>query len=250
MVNHKLQLNTYLYKPSPNVKGKTCNLQALHKNKEPSLTSLLSNNRSNLRETAQTHKVNLCRRRRIALRVVIRAGFLRVARDVIHQKLTRARQLAPGLWITGTVRAIVDRLRAGGQPRELRQRVQVRQLVQHGVARGGKPLINAGADVGVAVGGALAAPALHGGVVVAPRGVGGGVGGVVDEILGAGAGPELRARLDDLLVRGASWGGIGHEAASIRAVGDVGALELNGIVAVGAGDACHHVLKMSELNVG
>lgn len=125
----------------------------------------------------------------------------------------------------------------------------MRQLVQHRTASRGIVLISACADVGVAVSSGLAAPALHGGVVIAVGRGRGGLSGVVDEVLGARGGPEFGAHLDYFHGRGASWGGIGDKDALLT-VGSVGALELDSIVVVRAGDALHHILEMGELYVG
>lgn len=125
----------------------------------------------------------------------------------------------------------------------------MRQLVEDRVARGGEILGGAGADVRVAVGGRLTAPALQGGVVVAVWGVRSGLGRVIEKVFRTGGRPEARAHLNYFHRCGASGCGICHKDATWRAVWGVGTFELDGVIIVRAGDAFHHVLKVRQLLV-
>lgn len=124
------------------------------------------------------------------------------------------------------------------------------KLVKDRVASGGKILVDSCADIGVAVGSGLAAPALQGGVVVSVGGIGSSLGRVIEQVPGTNGSPELGAYLDFFHRRSASRRGISHKDATIRAVWGVGTFELDGISVVGAGDSFHHILKVGQLLVG
>ena len=125
----------------------------------------------------------------------------------------------------------------------------MRKLVKDRVASRDEILVDSGADIGVAIGSGLAAPALRGVVVVLVGGIGSGLGRVIEQVPGTNGSPELGAHLNFFLRRRVSRCGISHKDAIIRAVWDVGTFELDSISVVGAGDPFHHILKVGQLLV-